>query len=766
MRSRQRSLRGFALVFGLLVVGVFPLSAQETGTVQGRVVNADGGLVTDALVRVVSLGARVPVDSSGIFIITDVPPGNYLAEAESPRFGHGLERFQLGAGQTVSVLLVLDPLFQLDELVISAGPNPVRRSETYQPTSALSGWDLIRDAEASLGETLAEAPGVTASYNGPGSSRPIIRGLSGDRVRILESGVGSGDVSSQGPDHAVGIEPMTAERIEIVRGPATLLYTSGAMGGVVNVLDGRIPREVPSNPFSGSVMGLAGSVANERTAAAQFNGGARGWAWHLSGLKRKTGDYDIPGYAAHQHEEDHAGEAAAEEEEPYGTLPNSAVESERLAFGASWVREQGFLGFSLSGLNQDYGVPGHGHGEEVHEGPAHDEHGEEDVVIGLEQRRFDAEGAWRFSEGVVRGIQGRVGGADYQHTEYEGDLIGTRFTNDQWEGRLQLDHALVEDSPGSFGIQAGARSFEALGDEAYVPPSKTRTLSGFLFQEFEVEPVKVQVGFRAENQWAEAEPTSLERDHFGFSVSGGVNWTLAEGVSLALAGARSQRTPSLEELFSDGPHAATFAYEIGNSELGMETAYSVDATLRFSRGLLSVEATGFLNAFDGFIYQQFTGEEEEELPVLQTVQGDARFLGGEGSVEFDIVHTGRHHLLIEGWGDYVRAQLTRSDEPLPRIPPLRIGTRLRYNGGTVRADLGLTTVTRQDRVAPLEEETDGYSMVDLSVGYRLFHGGLTHDFVLRGSNLTNQEARNHTSFLKELAPLPGRDIRLMYRVYF
>jgi iron complex outermembrane receptor protein len=179
-----------------------------------------------------------------------------------------------------------------------------------------------------------------------------------------------------------------------------------------------------------------------------------------------------------------------------------------------------------------------------------------------------------------------------------------------------------------------------------------------------------------------------------------------------------------------------------------------------------VEATGFLNAFEGFIYQQFTGEEEEDLPVLQTVQGDARFLGGEGSVEFDIIHTGRHHLLIEGWGDYVRAQLTRSDEPLPRIPPLRIGTRLRYNGGTVRADLGITTVTRQDRVAPLEEETDGYSMVDLSVGYRLFHGGFTHDFVLRGSNLTNQEARNHTSFLKELAPLPGRDLRLMYRVYF
>jgi iron complex outermembrane receptor protein len=746
--------------------------AQGTGTLTGRVVTADGSVATDALVRVIALGRRVPVTESGMFLFQDLPAGSYLVEAVSPRSGQAVERFQLQAGQTISVLLELDPLFQLDELVISAGSAPARRSETYQPTSALTGWDLVRDAEASLGETLAEAPGVTASYNGPGSSRPIIRGLGGDRVKILESGVGSGDVSSQGPDHAVGIEPMAAERIEIVRGPATLLYGSGAMGGVVNVIDNRIPREMPVRAVTGSAMGLGGTVADERTGAFELNGGGGSWAWHLSGLKRETGDFAIPGLAVHEHEEDeHEGEEEWEEEGVFGVLPNSAVETERGALGLSWIRENGFFGVSLSGLNNDYGVPGHGHethghGDEDQEDPGQGGEAEEGVVIGLEQRRFDAEGAWRFSDRVIRNVQGRFGFADYEHTEFEGQEIGTQFKNQQWEGRLKVDHSLFELSTGSFGLQMGGRDFEAMGDEAFVPPSKTLDASVFLFQEFEGETVKFQVGARAEGQRAEEIPTGVTRNHLGLSLSGGVNWAVNEKVSLALTAARSQRLPSLEELFSNGLHAATFAFEVGNADLDSETAHSIDATLHLTEGLFRVEATAFLNLFDGFIYQEFTGDEEEGFPVLRTIQGDAVFSGWEGSVEFDLIHLGNHHLLVEGWGDYVRAELSKSSEPLPRIPPLRFGSRLRYNGGIVRADLGLTNVTTQERVSELEEPTEGYSTLDFSVGYRLFSGEITHDFVLRASNFTNQEARNHTSFLKELAPLPGRDLRFMYRVYF
>lgn len=761
---------GALLLAGLLLLSV-PAHSQEMANLSGRVVNAGGEPASDAEVRIRALGLRVPVGESGQFLVPDLPPGEYLLEASSLRFGQKVQRVAVQAGQTVSVILELDPLFQLDELVVSAGPLPVRRSETYQPTSALTGWDLIRDAEASLGETLAEAPGVTASYNGPGSSRPIIRGLGGDRVRILEAGVGSGDVSNQGPDHAVALEPMASERIEIVRGPATLLYGSGAVGGVVNVIDSRIPREVGDAPVSGSVMGLGATVSDEKTGAFELNGGGGSLAWHLSGLRRRTGDYSIPGFAEHQHEgeeEDHEGEEDEHgaEEEAFGVLENSSIETDRLAVGLSWVGDGGYLGVSVSGLNNDYGVPGHGHEEDHGADAGHEEEGEEGVVIGLEQRRVDAEGLWRAPSGVLRSIKGRFGFSDYEHTEMEGAELGTRFTNQQWEGRLEANHSAVDMADGSFGVQLGGRSFEALGDEAFVPPSENFTYAGFAFQEFEREAISFQLGARLEGQRAREKTQGRERNELGFSFSAGANWSVAEGASLALTASRSQKIPSIEELFADGPHAATFAYEIGSPDLAVETANALDLTLHLTQGLFRVEASAFVTAFSDFIYQDFTGDFEDGLVVLQARQGDATFLGGEGSVEFDLLHRGRHHILVEGWGDIVRAELKDPQEYLPRIPPFRLGGRLRYNGGTVRADLGLTQVGTQTHVAPLEEETDGYAMVEMSLGYRLFTGGVTHDFLIRGTNLTNTEARNHTSFLKELAPLPGRDVRFMYRVYF
>jgi len=585
--------------------------------------------------------------------------------------------------------------------------------------------------------------------------------------RFLEAGVGSGDVSNQGPDHAVALEPMASERIEIVRGPATLLYGSGAVGGVVNVIDSRIPREAPSSRITGSIMGLGGTVAEERTGAFELNAGMGPLVWHLSGLRRRTGDYSIPGYAEHLHE----GEAGQEEEGghqdgSFGVLENSAIETDRGALGLSWVGEEGYLGISYSGLNNDYGVPGHGHGEEDVQEPGDAGEEEAGVTIGLEQRRFDAEGLWRVPSKVVGTVKGRFGYSDYQHTEFEGEEIGTRFYNQQWEGRVEVNHSLVEFSDGSFGVQLGSRSFEALGEEAFVPPSENLTYAGFAFQELEKESMQFQLGVRVEGQRAREMIQDRERNEVGISFSAGANWSISDAVSLALTASRSQKIPSIEELFAEGPHAATFAYEIGDPDLAVETANALDLTLHVSEDLFRIEATAFFTAFNRFIYQEFTGEVKEGFDVLQARQGDVTFVGGEGSIEYDLMHRGHHHLLVEAWGDLVRAELTETNQALPRIPPVRVGGRLRYNGGTVRADLGLTRVTTQERVAPMEEATDGYSMLGMSVGYRLFSGAITHDFVLRGTNLSNQEARSHTSFLKELAPLPGREIRFMYRVYF
>jgi len=758
----------YLLLAALLFLTHGEVRAQATGVLSGQVVTADGTPSTDAEVRIADLSRRTTVDDSGAFIFQDLVPGSYLVEATSLRFGRSVERVEVRAGEITRVTLEMDPLFRLDELVVSAGPTSVQRSETYQPSSALTGLDLAKAVQSSLGETLSGELGVTSTYSGPGSSRPLIRGFGGDRVRILEGGIGSGDVSSQGPDHAVGLEPLTAERIEIVRSPATLLYGSSAVGGIVNVIDKRIPREMPGAALSGSFTALGGTVAHERTGAFEFNGalGSR-FAWHLSGLKRDTDDYSIPGFAEHDHEEGeaHAGE---EEEEVEGILENSSVETARGALGLSWIGNAGHIGFAFSGLDKDYGVPGHGHAhhQEAGEEQAGEEHGEEDVTIGLEQRRFDLEGAWRFNSETLQGLKGRFGIADYEHTEFEGEEIGTRFLNEQWEGRLELQHALTRSTKGVAGIQASGRDFAARGEEAFVPPSSSLSFAGFLYEELQSGSVRYQVGARGELQQMKQESAGYQEDHFGFSLSGGVNWTPSDHVGLALSLARSVKLPSLEELFSDGPHAATFAYEVGNRDLDPESAYTMDATLRLSQGTFRSELTGFMNLFDGYIYQDFTGQERDGLPVWQFSQADARFWGFEAALEFDLIHQGRHHLLVEGWSDYVRAELTDLDRNLPRIPPLRLGTGLRYDGGALRADVGLTRVARQDRVSPFEEETEGYTLLDGSIGYRIFTGGLTHDLVLQGRNLTDQEARPHTSFLKELAPLPGREVRFLYRVYF
>lgn len=763
----------YLLFLTLLFLTPGQAQAQSTGSLTGQVVAADGTPSTDAEVRITDLSQRTTVDEAGAFTFENLVPGSYLVEATSLRFGRSVQRVGIQPGETTRVTLEMDPLFRLDELVISAGPTSVQRSETYQPSSALTGLDLAKAVQSSLGETLSGELGVTSSYNGPGSSRPLIRGFGGDRVRILEGGVGSGDVSGQGPDHAVGLEPLAAERIEIVRSPATLLYGSSAVGGVVNVIDKRIPREMPGSPLTGSLTALGGTVSDERTGAFEVNGalGSR-FAWHLSGLKRGTDDYNIPGFAEADHEEEeaHEGEEHAGEEEVKGILENSAVETTRGALGLSWIGDAGYLGVSVSGLDYDYGVPGHGH-EEEEPGPGEEpgpeeEHGEEDVTIGLEQRRFDLEGAWRFGSGTVQGLKGRFGMADYEHTEFEGEEIGTRFQNEQWEGRLELQHALTRSTTGVAGIQMSGRDFEARGEEAFVPPASSMSLAGFVYEELKAGDIRYQVGARGEFQRMKQNTAGYEEDHFGFSVSGGLNWTASDQVGLALSLARSVKLPSLEELFSDGPHAATFAYEIGNRDLDPESSYTMDATLRLSQGTFRSELTGFMNVFDGYIYQDFTGEEEDGLPVWQFSQADARFMGFEAALEFDIIHQGKHHLLVEGWGDYVRAELTDLDRNLPRIPPLRLGTGLRYDGGALRGDVGLTRVARQERVSPFEEESEGYTLLDASIGYRLFTGALTHDFVLQGRNLTDQEARPHTSFIKELAPLPGREVRLLYRVYF
>ncbi|MEJ2538706.1 MAG: TonB-dependent receptor [Gemmatimonadota bacterium] len=730
--------------------------AQDPGVVQGVIMTATTGPAADVTVRIVGQDRSVVSGADGRFRFDDVRPGSHLLEARDERLGQGSERVTVEPGETVEVEILLSPLFVIDALVVTAGPLASRQDELFQAARVVGGRELRDRLQPSLGETLADEPGLSSTYFGPGSSRPVIRGLGGDRVRVLENGVGTGDASNTSPDHAVSVDPATAERIEVVRGPATLLYGISAIGGVVNVLDVRVPHERPSELLVGEFLATGGTVADEKALSGHLVGALGPVVVRGSGSWRDTRDYNIPGYP----DLDEA-EAIAEGQEP-GLLENSGTENTSVSLGASWLGGRGYLGVAVTGYDQLYGVPGHGHHDD--EEPVADE--EEAVRVDLRQRRLDLHGELRFGTGLFEALRLRVGGNDYEHVELEGSAVGTRFTNDQWEGRLEARHRTLGIFQGAVGLQGSTRDFAAIGDEAFTPPSNTDLLAAFAYEEADVGSARFQLGGRVEWQRSSESVDDFSESFFGMSLSTGVRWDLSDPVSLSLAGSRSVKLPTAEELFSDGPHLATRSYEVGDRDLSKEVAWSVDATLHVHWAELRGEVSAFYNAFDGYIYPAFSGNVREGLEEVIYSQADARFLGLEARGEFELFHRGEHHLGVEVQGDWVRATLVDADQPLPRIPPLRLSAGLRYEGQPAHARLTVRRVTEQDRVAAFEDPTPGYTMLDASAGYRLFVGWGVHEIVLQARNLTDVDARNHVSLLKETVPLPGRDLRLMYRVAF
>jgi iron complex outermembrane receptor protein len=745
-----------------------PSVETASGTVAGRVVGQEGAPATDAHVELVELGRRTEVGGDGGFRFSAVPPGIYILQAQSPRAGMNVTRVEVAAGQEARLEITLDRALHQETVVVTATGHAATLSEIAQPVTVLSGADLALKRQPTLGETLAQEPGVSSTYFGPGASRPVIRGLGGDRIRVLQSGVGTADASSTSPDHAVSFDPLAAEQVEVVRGPATLLYGSNAVGGVVNVLDDRVPDTAPDRPLHGAIEFAGATAADEGSGAASLTGGAGRFAWHADFLHRRTDDVSIPGFAesaALRAEEEAEGE---EHEQATGVLENSAVENTGGALGVSVVSSRGYLGLALSGLDSTYGVPGHAqHGEEgVPEGEAPSEE-EAHVSIDLRQRRADLRGEWRHPFAGLRAARLRVGLADYEHSELEGEAVGTVFNNDSWEGRLELPHSPLGPFTGSVGVQGFRRDFEAIGEEAFAPPTLTDGWAMFAFEEAARGPWRFQLGGRLETQEVRAEgDTPDERDFTGFSGSAGVVWQDAAGWGVAFTAARSVKLPNAEELFSNGPHIATRAFEIGDPDLGTETSVGLDLSLRKRAGRVTGELNGFLNRFDDFIFEEFTGEEEDGLAVVQYVQRDADFRGLEAQARLELFHAEPHHVGLDLQADYVHAELRDTGDPLPRIPPFRYGVGLHYEGSRWSARAELRGAGEQDRVAASERPTDGWAMLNASLGWRAFFGRAVLELLLRGSNLTDEEARNHVSFLKDQAPWPGRDVRLTARLTF
>ncbi len=672
-----------------------------------------------------------------------------------------------------------DPIV-LENFVVTASPLTRSQADLAQSTAVLSGRALAEQQRGTLGATLAGEVGLAATDFGPGASRPVIRGIGGDRVRVLENGVGTLDVSNVSPDHGIGVETLFADRIEVVRGPATLRYGSAAIGGVVNIFDARVPDARATAPVSGTADLRYNSADSERAGALRVQGGQGHFAWQARVFGRQTADLRIPGTNLHEHaEHDHGEEAEEHEHEEAeavdGRVPNTAIESDGWSVGATWFWRTGHLGAAFTAHNSLFGIPPGGHVHEHPEEHAQEEedsaehlHEEELVRSDLHQRRVDIRGAITEPFGPFASAELELAFADYDHTELEGAEVGTRFDQTGREGRLEFTQLPLGQLTGAVGIQYQFAELEAHGDEAYLPTVRTTNWAGFAFEECVTGPVAWQAGARWEHQRVAPESGSgfTTRTFDGLSGSLGAVWSFAENWGLATTLARTTRLPSATELFADGAHAATAAYELGDPSLGKERATSIELSLRRRTGFVTGVATVYRSRFDNYIFEEATGDTADGLPVYAFVARDAEFLGGEVETWWHLHEGATHNLDLRIAVDWVRATQLDDDQPLPRIPPRRYLAGLHYRRGPLTAGVDLTHACSQRRTAPKEETTAGYNLLSAEIGYRFAWRNAEYLVFLRGTNLTDDEARNHVSFLKEYAPLAGRSLAAGLRVTF
>ncbi len=637
---------------------------------------------------------------------------------------------------------------EIEEIVVTL-PHGHRRSEIVAGTTVLAGEDLDRSVATTIGDTLANQPGIASTGHGPGAGRPVIRGLGSQRVRVLQNRIDSLDVSITSPDHAVAIEPLLAERIEVIRGAGTLIYGSAAVGGVVNVEDGRIPNALPNEGFNGAVRTLFGMNAEEKNGAAKFTKSLGNFAINAQGFFRDTDDFDIPGFALSRR----LRLAQPDTPNSHGTVRNSDVDVSGGSVGGSYIWDDGHLGVSFGLRDDNYGVPGEP---------------EETIRVDSNQWRLEVGGELRREMFLFDTARTRFAYADYEHKELEGTEVGTRFDREGWEGRVEFLQAPWSNLEGVVGIQLSDGDFSSVGAEAFVPPSDTLRVSLFVVEEYAIGPYSLEGGLRYEHQDTKAQPlgsdsTSFDRGIDGVSFSLGAKRTFLDDYLIGATFGRTERLPAPEELFSNGPHLATLSFERGDPNLDKEAALSVEATLRKQYGRLRGDLNLFYYRYEDFIFEQRTGELEDGLSVFQFRQADAELFGGEFVASADIID----HRLFEGVADfqldYVHAEQVDNDRALPRIPPLRITVGAEADSEQVHGRIEVQWLDQQDRTAELELPTDDYYRLNLGLAWHPFPNKYDLTLRLDARNLTDSKGRNHVSLLKDRVPLPGRDIRLSFQ---
>jgi iron complex outermembrane receptor protein len=613
------------------------------------------------------------------------------------------------------------------------------------PSLRLSGAGLEALSVSTLGDVLADIPGVASSYFGPNSGRPVIRGLEGDRLKIAQNGTSSLDASSASPDHAVSVDPLTIREVQVLRGPAALLYSSSILGGVVNVIDNRIL--VERLPRTTTLFGRMGSVDGLRALSVLTEGTAGDFAFHLDGFTKSTTDLSTP----------------------IGRIADTASDSQGAGFGVSRVGPSGYIGLSYSGLDSTYGVT------------------EPGIEIGLRQRRWDLAGAVNAPAAALKSVSYKLGVSDYTHSEFDGGVAGSTFANQGWDGRVDFELTKIGSLEGVVGLQSGRFDFSVVGDEAFLPNTRNANDAAFgSFVQSLSADSRLRYGFRVESAKVSADAWT----HEGLVSNPGAASATFTPASLALAWVkdlnaqwattfsltRTERAPNFQELFADGPHVGTDAYEVGDRALGKEQGFGLELELAKTHGAVSGSFSVYYNRFSSFIAQQANGQgpdltlnggdDHSGLARYDFVSVPADFFGAETKINYQLHDTATSKLGLEFFGDFVQASNRDTSEALPRISPGRLGAALHglASGWSWRIDAAYHLA--QNRFATDETPTAGYTMVGASLGHDFKLAGTDARFTLRLTNLFDVEARNASSFIKDALPLPGRGVEAGLKLSF
>jgi iron complex outermembrane receptor protein len=634
------------------------------------------------------------------------------------------------------------------EITISASPLGRTADELVQPIAVLSGEDLASKKRASIGETLANEPGISTGDFGAGASRPVIRGQSGPRVDVLANGISAMDVSALSPDHAVTINPLIARQIEIIKGPASLLYGSSASGGVVNVTDSRLATEVTEG-FSGSLEASQGSNARNALGAADINYGQGNHQWHIDGTRSRSENYAIPGNAAVD------GSSPSQ-----GRLANSANDLDNGALGYSYISDAGnAFGFSASQYDQRYGLPV-----------------EDEAFIVMRQRRYDAQALLRDPISALESLRFKISDSRYGHTEFEdAATAGTRFTNNETQARIEAVHQPIAGFRGVVGVQLGQREFAAIGDEAYVPATKSQQAGLFVLEERRFGRNKIELGARVESVRMDPEG-AVARDFTPVSASLGNLYDISENSHLRITLTHAERAPAIEELYAQGPHAATGTFEVGGAQLRLEQSQDLEIGFDHHQGRFGFEASVFHKQARNYIYASEVDDglgnptrvEDDgtvnaagEFLLINYRQNRARFSGYELAANYALLNEtdGPVQLSIRGFTDAVRGTIETStgDAPAPRLTPARYGLSLHGHFKATSANISYVQAMDQDRPGRLDTQTAGYDLLNADVSVVLHrHGSSEASVFVQGTNLLDDDIRRATSFIKDAVPAPGR----------